>query len=227
MKKRVVSQPRDGTVEVTPPLQTFSPKQIAVRPVTHIVAREICEKHHYLGSYPGGSMLNFGIFVGPLLLGVAVIGAGPSGISQLFRGAGKNEVVCLSRLWLDDRLNKNCESRVLAIVIRALRRHTNIKAMIAYSDPVQGHSGTIYRAAGFAYIGESFAMPLYRLPGDKPRHSRSLSHSYGTHGVAHFSSHGINLEVIPQSPKLTYVALIDPLWRDHLTRPILPYLKGA
>ena len=66
-------------------------------------------------------------------------------------------------------------------------------------------------------------MPLYRLPDGSIHHSRSLSHSFGTHSRAHFQQHGVAVELVEQSPKFTYVALIDPTWRERLARSPLPY----
>ena len=100
-----------------------------------------------------------------------------------------------------------------------------MKALVAYSDPAAGHTGTIYRSAGFLYLGESTAMPLYKLPDGSIHHSRSLSHRYGTHSRKHFASYGVEVELVPQAPKHTYVALIDPSWRERLTRPLISYPK--
>ncbi len=96
---------------------------------------------------------------------------------------------------------------------------------MAYSDPTAGHTGIIYRAAGFLYLGESTAMPLYQLPDGSIHHSRSLSHRSGTHSRKYFASYGVEVELVEQSPKHTYVALIDPSWRARLTRSVIPYPK--
>ncbi len=213
----------------TPALQQtpgFRPNDILVRPIPHRIARRVCEQQHYLRSYPGGAMLAFGVFVGARLLGVAVLGVGPKNISFFFRDARGQEVLCLSRMWLDDRLGRNSESHTLAIILRQLRKEqSTIKAVVAYSDPAAGHTGTIYWAAGFLYVGPSQATPLYRLPDGSVHHSRSLSHSYGSHSIRHFRAHGVDVELVEQSPKHTYVALVDPSWRERLVRPVLPYLK--
>ena len=204
----------------------FEAKELKVKPVSARTARQVCEAKHYLGSYPGGALLNFGVFVGNLLLGVAVLGVGPTNLHRLFQGAQRQEVICLARLWLDDRLGRNSESRTLWFILRKLRREqSTLKALVAYSDPAAGHTGTIYRAAGFLYLGESTAMPLYQLPDGSIHHSRSLSHRYGTHSRKYFASYGVEVELVEQSPKHTYVALIDPSWRARLTRSVIPYPK--
>lgn len=202
----------------------FGPLDLAVKPIPARAARQICQDKHYLRSYPGGAMLNFGVFGGDLLLGVVVLGVGPTNLHRLFKDAQRREVACLARLWLDDRLGRNSESRVLGVVLRLLRKEqSTLKALVAYSDPSVGHTGMIYRAAGFLYLGESMAMPLYRLPDGSVHHSRSLSHSYGTHSRKHFKRHGVEVELVQQSAKHTYLALIDPTWRDRLIRPEQPY----
>lgn len=216
-----------GGATPTPALRdarTLRPRDILVRPVPHSVARAICERHHYLHSYPGGGVLDFGVFAGSALLGVLVLGVGPSNIHRLFRDARRGEVLCLARLWLDDRLGRNSESRVLGIVLRALRRsQSRIKALVAYGDPGAGHSGVIYRAAGFAYVGLSQGTPLYRLEGSIPHHSRSFSAVFGTRSQSHFAANGLRLERVPQTPKVTYIAFVDPAWRNRLLVPVQPY----
>ena len=143
---------------------------------------------------------------------------------RLFQGAEAQEVVCLARLWLDDRLGRNSETRTLGIIMRSLRKYqSTIKVLVAYSDPGAGHTGMIYRGAGFLYIGESMAMPLYQLPDGTVHHSRSLSNNFGTHSRKHFQAHGVTVELVKQVPKHTYVALVDPSWRTRLIRPVVPY----
>jgi hypothetical protein len=224
---RPASQQAGGGATPTPALHSspiFGPKELEIKPISHRIARQICEERHYLGSYPGGSQLNFGVFVGNQLLGVAVLGSGPTNIHCLFRGAEAKQVLCLSRLWLGDRLERNAESRTVAIILRSLRRwQSTVKAIVAYSDPMAGQSGAIYRAAGFMYLGQSEVMPLYRLPNGAVYHSRSLSHGWATHSRQHFAAHGVPVELLSQAPKHMYVALIDPLWRSRLTRSLLPY----
>ena len=77
----------------------------------------------------------------------------------------------------------------------------------------------------FLYTGLSGAMPLYD-PGDGvARHSRSLSHAYGSHSLAHFQRHGVEVKVVPQFPKHRYLYPLNQSVRDRLTVPVLPYPK--
>ena len=62
----------------------FGAKELTVKMVSARAARQVCEANHYLGTYPGGALLNFGVFVGNLLLGVVVLGVGPTNLHRLF-----------------------------------------------------------------------------------------------------------------------------------------------
>ncbi len=208
----------------------FTPKAIVIRPIPTMAAKDLCQRHHYSHSYPGGSLLNFGMFVETQLLGVSVIGVGPTNLHRYFREARPEQVMCLTRLWLDDQLGRNSESRCLAIILRHLRREQIIiKAVVAYSDPSVGHTGIIYRGAGFLFLGTSQATPRYRILDGTAQHSRSFSHRWGTRDRRHFAAHGLNLELVPQASKLTYAYLLDHGWRDRLMFPPLPYprLEGS
>ena len=66
-------------------------------------------------------------------------------------------------------------------------------------------------------------MPLYRLSDGSIHHSRTLSHRFGTHSKAHIKAQGVEIHTVPQAPKPLYVCLLDPTWKDRLTRKILPY----
>src|SRR5918996_4224149 len=201
-------------------------QQLRVKPVPFVVARKLLEREHYLHSFPGGTKLAFGAFVGNRLLGALTLGAGPSYAYALVDGATPDHCLTLSRLWLSDELPSNSESRFIGVVLRSLRKHTDLKFLVSYADPAQGHLGTIYQATGWVYTGVSEAMPLYDIGDGKARHSRSLSHAYGTHSLEHFSRHGVPVKLVPQQGKHRYLYFLDPIWRQRLKGPGLPYPKA-
>jgi hypothetical protein len=180
---------------------------------------------HYLHSMPGGSQLCFGVFLGPRILGALVLGCGPAHAYKLVEGAAREDCMTLTRLWLSDELPANSESRIISAMIRALRKYTSVKFLISYADPAAGHFGTIYQATNWTYTGLSEAMPYYDLGDGVARHSRSLSHAFGTHSLKHFESKGVSLKIVPQSGKHRYLFFVDPSWKGRLTVPALHYPK--
>ena len=201
--------------------------QLRVTPIALGIAKRVLTKHHYLHSLPGGTQLAFGVFLGSRLTGALTIGCGPSQAYKLVKSATPDDCAVLTRLWLSDELPSNSESRVIGVVLRALRRNTDLKFLLSYADPSQGHVGTIYQATGWLYTGESDAMPLYSLGEDAPRHSRSFSHAFGTRSKKHFERLGIELKTVPQAAKHRYIYFLDSTWRDKLKTPVLPYPKGG
>jgi hypothetical protein len=154
------------------------------------------------------------------------LGVGPLNAYSLVDGASPDDCLTLTRLWLSDELPKNSESRFIGVVLRSLRKHTNLKFLVSYADPAQGHLGTIYQATGWVYTGLSEAMPLYDVGDGKARHSRSLSHAYGTHSLEHFSRHGVQVKLLPQQAKHRYLYFLDPTWRERLKGTALSYPKS-
>jgi hypothetical protein len=193
--------------------------------VPHSIAKQLLVREHYLHSFPGGTKLAFGAFVESRLLGVLTLGAGPANAYSLVDGATPDDCLTLSRLWLSDELPKNSESRFIAVVLRTLRHNTGLKFLVSYADPARVHVGTIYQATGWTYTGLSEATPLYDIGDGRHYHSRSLSHSYGSHGLAHFQRHGIQVKLVPQQPKHRYLYFLDSSWRTRLRVPDLPYPK--
>ncbi len=200
-------------------------QSIRVAPVPITVAKVIIVCHHYLHSLPGGTQLAFGVFLGSGLLGMITLGVGPMNAHRLVDGAKASDCLTLTRLWLSDELPGNSESRVLGIVIRALRKHTNIRFLVSYADPTQGHLGTIYMASNWLYTGYSDATPMFDVGDGVARHSRTLSNSIGTHSLKYFWDKGLPAKTVSQPAKHRYLYLLDTSWRPRLAVPTFPYPK--
>ena len=200
-------------------------QQLQVRPIPHNVAKQLLVRQHYLHSMPGGTKLAFGVFFGQRLMGAATFGAGPTLSYRLVEGASPGDCATLTRFWLDDTLPPNSESRVMGVILRCLKKYTSLKMVLSYASPEIGHLGVIYQAGNWLYIGLSSATPLYDLGDGVLRHSRSLGHSYGTHGVEYFKSKGVPIRTVPQLAKYRYVYFLDKTWHHRLLAPVLPYPK--
>ena len=199
--------------------------QLFVGHVPFRVAKELLVRGHYLRSMPGGTRLSFGIFVGRRLTGALTLGVGPKLGHRLVEAARAEDCVTLTRLWLSDEMPSNSESRVIGVVLRALKRHTCLKFVLAYADPSVGHVGTIYQATGWLYTGLSAPMSMYDLGDGVLRHSRSLGYSFGSHSKRHFEASGVPIRSVTQSPKHRYIRFLDPCWQRRLRVPVLPYPK--
>ncbi len=222
-----------GVTVSTAPVQGAGPgstpraalQSILVQPIPFTVAKTLLVRHHYLHSLPGGTKLAFGAMAHGRLMGAITFGSGPQRGYSLVEGATPDDCQALTRLWLSDDLPPNSESRVMGIVLRSLKRLTYVKFLVTYADPSQGHRGTIYQATGWLYTGLSEVMPMFDLGDGKARHSRSLSHAFGSHSVKHFAWHGVEVKLIPQAAKHWYIYFLEPAWRTRLAVRVLPYPK--
>jgi hypothetical protein len=114
---------------------------------TEAAKRWLAERH-YLKSAPPGfvtiqEFLSDGERVGALILG-----------RPTARCYDADRVLELTRMYFDDAAPKNTESWALAKMRAFVRKwYPNIRLLLAYSDPNQGHRGTVYEADGWAPFG--------------------------------------------------------------------------
>jgi hypothetical protein len=198
---------------------------LKVAPISQVDAKNLLVSNHYLHSFPGGTKLHFGIFYQSSLMGAITLGVGPFLGYGLVNGATPEDCITLTRLWLEDDLPRNSESRVIGILLQSLQKETSLKFVLAYSDPAAGHLGTIYQATNWVYTGLSSATPLYDIGDGILHHSRSLAHGLGTHSIRYLVSQGINVKTVPQMAKHRYIYFLDQSWRSRLIVPVLPYPK--
>jgi len=193
-------------------------------PVSNTVAGKLIKENHYLHSYPASTRIALGVFLDNCLEGAVSLGVGPAMAYRVMKGAGRDDCLALTRFWLSGSLPSNGASRVLGILARTLKQNTSLKFLVTYADPMNGHVGTIYQAAGWIYIGQSASVPVYEVAGKK-FHARSFAHTFGSHSLSYFREKGIDIKIIPQQPKFRYLKVLDADLANHLTVPVLPYPK--
>lgn len=146
----------------------------------------------------------FGI---PEMIGVCIYTrpAGPSA-GQTYYPNEPDKVLELRRLCLVDDTPKNAESFFVSRTIKWLKRNTDWKFIISYADAEQGHTGVIYRASNFKYLGET--KPGKRLCVDgKDFHIRTLSmldRPYGVEINKRYKDKDPNVLIIETKPKHIY-----------------------
>lgn len=67
----------------------------------------------------------------------------------------------LSRLALAPSEPRNAESLFIAACVRIIRRDRKWVALVTFADESQGHTGTIYRASGWTYVGRTKPEPRW------------------------------------------------------------------
>lgn len=132
-----------------------SPLQLNLQLIPKRVALSCMERWHYLRGKNFIASFSFGVFYNTCLYGCISFGP-PSAwetVYGIFGNKDQGGIFEIKRLALSDLLPKNSESRVISIGIKLLRKSTTVRAIITYADSAVGHTGTIYRATNFTYLG--------------------------------------------------------------------------
>ena len=142
--------------------------------------REFIESNHYSGTINGvKTTVCFRVDYCNVLVGAVVYGQMSTTAWKKF-GQSESEVLELRRLVLIDYAPKNSESRVIGWTLRYIRKKLmSIKTVVSYADPYYGHTGIIYKASNFKYVGKSNKdMGFYNPITGKTYHSRALRTKY-------------------------------------------------
>ena len=143
--------------------------KLSIRPVTKNRAKRMVVNHHYSHLWTKCSVA-LGLFhqtgnehaffdepeekmVGVIVYGDPIGRLTGQSISDEIE---RTEVLELTRLFIHDGYGSNIESWFISQSFKWLRRfRPNIKALISYASPVEGHSGTIYQATNWIYQGNN------------------------------------------------------------------------
>ena len=184
------------------------------------------EKHHYSHNVNGiQSYYHFGLFREgnfglPTMIG-AMLYAIPSmpATAAKYNPINPSKCMELRRLVCVDDTPTNTESYFIGQTFRWLKQNTDKEVIISFADQHYGHSGVIYKATNFEYLGETAPARVLMVDG-KEYHSRSLNQHrrpYGRELKRRYDEGDENIFFISRKPKHIYVY--------YLTRKIKKEIK--
>lgn len=188
---------------------------LTVKRVSPADVRDLIVECHYLHSMPGVVRSCYAVRLGGELVGACVFTAGARHAHRLLAGARPSDVATLARFWMADELPPNNESRVLSLILRALRKDGSYKLLVSFADPAAGHVGTIYQASGWTYLGTTEPERYFEVDGVRI-HPRSASSRFGSNSVAHLRRTGLAVVARTSPPKHRYAYVLDPSWAWRL-----------
>lgn len=208
-------------------------KNYVIRLIDKKQAKEIIIKNHYSHKWTS-CRYAIGLILNDEIKGVAVYGypVGRRVIPSISPILNKDDVLELTRLWIDDSEGKNTESFFLGKTFQFLRQNSNIKCLISYSDPFYGHLGTIYQATNWLYQGNDTMLVksyLHVINGEI-LHPRTCVAKYGTIKTSTLLKIDPNYHRIELKKKHRYIYILKKQFRKKilatLKHPILPYPKS-
>lgn len=147
---------------------TFNSKSMGlliIKEIPREVAKQmIIEKHYSHKWNTGFGRINIGIFKygNEECLGVASFGnpMNPNSYNKISDDIGRDNLIELNRMWIDDVLGRNAESILISNSFKIIKSSMpNIKIVQTFADGRLG-CGTIYKATNFKYYGYTKAIFL-------------------------------------------------------------------
>ena len=117
----------------------------------------------------------------------------------------------LRRLVCIDDTPKNTESYFIGQTFKLLKRDTDMEVIVSFADQHHGHTGVIYKATNFDYLGETAKGRILMVDG-KETHSRSLNQikrPYGRELNRRYKAGDENIFWKKTNPKHIYVYYLN------------------
>lgn len=156
-----VAPPQDGGSNPTPPLQKH---EWLVEALPMSTARDLVEKYHYshTSPYPFG-VETHGLFrrQDSKVFGTAWWHLPPYPLAAQLLPENHKAVISLSRLVIVPDTPKNAASFLLRHSIGMLKKAGRWKCLVTFADTWQEHTGAIYRASGWVYLGLTTAKEVW------------------------------------------------------------------
>ena len=185
------------------------------------------EKHHYSHNVNGiQSYYHFGLFREgnfgiPTMIG-AMLYAMPSmpATAAKYNPINPSKCMELRRLVCIDDTPKNTESYFIGKTFKWLKQNTDVEVIVSFADQHYGHSGVIYKATNFEYIGETASARILMVDG-KEYHSRSLNQTarpYGRELKRRYDNGDENIFFNSRKPKHIYVYYLNKKIKKEIKR---------
>lgn len=153
----------------------LSPKvDLKIDWATHEAAKYACENWHYSKSLPVPPLLKVGVWESKKYIGCIIFSRGAS--SNLLKpyGLTQYEGCELTRVALTKHLTP--VSKIMSIAFKFLKKtNSNLKLIVSFADPSEGHHGGIYQATNWIYTGKSALSFKYIDKNGREWHSRQVS----------------------------------------------------
>ena len=164
------------------------------------------QSYHHFGLYTDG---NFGLpkMIGAMLYGIPSMPA----TATKYNPINPNRCMELRRLVCIDDTPKNTESYFVGKPLRWLKANTDVEVVVSFADQHYGHSGIIYKASNFEYLGETAKARILMVDG-KEYHARSLNQKarpYGRELKRRFDEGDENIFYVSRKPKHIYVYYLN------------------
>lgn len=160
------------------PISPHQIKSYGVFPCSRKEISNFIEEWHYSKNMNGViSDYCFKLMDGNRLIGAMVFGK--LAMANVWKKYAKKQehLIELRRLCCIDNTPKNTESYFIGKALKLLKKNTQIKKVLSYSDLTYGHTGVIYKASNFKLIGETKPQKVIQYQG-RLYHDKTIRTTY-------------------------------------------------
>ena len=196
---------------------------ITLKRATPEAVRYACLNFHYAKSVPAVQYA-FNVYEGGQWCGCIVYSSGANNHIACPFGLGQGEVIELVRVALNGK--QTATSECVAASLRALHKAApQIKIVVSYADTDEGHTGIIYQATNWIYVGMGEPIQKIIINGKKT-HFKSISSKYGFVNLKWIQEHvDPNAKLFVPGGKHKYLFIFDKKLRKQWQAKALPYPK--
>jgi hypothetical protein len=163
--------------------------ELLIEPATRAECQIAVEKWHYSRKLPAVLANTFRVLEDGRFIGCVMFGCGANYlIGSPFR-LSQSRCLELTRVALN--AHKTPVTRIISICLRLLcEANHDLRVVVSYADPEQGHEGTIYRAGNWHYLGitkpqRHFLGGVHKRTGWGRGYSKEGGTRYGRKRVKH------------------------------------------
>ncbi len=121
---------------------------------SHEAAKYACENWHYSKCLPVGKLVKIGAWENGKFIGVVLFGRGASPHLGTAYNLKQDKVCELLRIAMTNHISYI--SKIMALAIKFLKKsNSDLKLIVSFADPNQGHYGGVYQATNWIYTGKS------------------------------------------------------------------------
>ena len=206
----------------------FGSNEWQIKEIERNLANKIIVKKHYSKKFYNATYIHLGIFIKGELLGVLQYGyaMNPASCGSVVEGTKMDEYLELNRMWLDDKAERNSESKAISYSIRYIRsKFPKIKWIQSFADERCGCFGIVYQACSFSFYGEHTSS-FWSLDGETFHNSIMTSEKAGPRGYKLLNDPKNKDRVEKHTLRqFRYIKFIDKRWKKKCLLKEKPYLK--
>jgi hypothetical protein len=195
---------------------------------THEAAKYAVETWHYSRVLPVPPLVKVGVWERNVFVGVVIFsrGATPSLVKPF--GLQQTEGCELTRIAMTK--HNAPVSRVVKLAIQFLKRNSpELRLIVSFADPSEGHHGGVYQAGNWIYSGQSAKSVEYIGPDGKRWHARMVKKQGWTtvQGKRRKTLTPDQCTPVEKPGKHRYLMPLDPEMKARIMPLSKPYPKRA